>query len=210
MTYSNGSIKWIFGTSSCLKWKNFSTASLGLDFSVSLRLSLGCNITQRLWNTGLGPAFFRYLFRSQTSPNSQCINTLNSLNDPLNWLCSFSPDHPLYGFFYLMIPWIIFIYWWLSADGKMLFNLVVLFVYRILPSCCLLKVIRIIGLVYLLIWTLFSWGYWCINWVKQQHLILWFGAGLRVPQKNWPFTSTFHNFRHIKTFWISSCHPAKI
>lgn len=101
MTYSNGSIKWIFGTSSCLKWKNFSTASLGLDFSVSLRLSLGCNITQRLWNTGLGPAFFRYLFRSQTSPNSQCISTLNSLNDPLNWLCSFSPDHPLYGFFIL-------------------------------------------------------------------------------------------------------------
>jgi len=57
---------------------------------------------------------------------------------------------------YFMIPWIIFIYWWLSADGKMLFNLVVLLVYRILPSCCcLLKVIRIIGLVYLLIWTLF-------------------------------------------------------
>jgi len=57
---------------------------------------------------------------------------------------------------YFIIPWIIFIYWWLSADGKMLFNLVVLLVYRILPSCCcLLKVIRIIGLVYLLIWTLF-------------------------------------------------------
>jgi hypothetical protein len=41
----------------------------------------------------------------------------------------------------------------------MLFNLVVLFVYRILPGgCCLLKVIRIIGLVYLLIWTLFFLG----------------------------------------------------
>ena len=38
---------------------------------------------------------------------------------------------------------------------------------------CLLKVKRIIGLVYLLIWTLFSWGYWCINWLKQHHLILW-------------------------------------
>ena len=60
---------------------------------------------------------------------------------------------------YFMIPWIIFIYWWLAADGKMLFNLVVLFVNRILPSCCcLLKVKRIIGLVYLLIWTLFFLG----------------------------------------------------
>jgi len=60
---------------------------------------------------------------------------------------------------HFMIHWIIFIYWWLSADDKMLFNLVVLFVYRILPGgCCLLKVIRIIGLVYLLIWTLFFLG----------------------------------------------------
>lgn len=181
---------------------------------VSLRLSLGCNITQRLWNTGLWPAFCRYLFRSQTSPNSQCISTLNSLSDSRHWLCTdyaralqIIPCMVIY----FMIPWIIFIYWWLSADGKMLFNLVVLFVYRIPPSCCcLLKVLRIIGLVYLLIWTLFSWGYWCINRVKQQHLILWFGVGLRVPQKNWPFTSTFHNFWHIKTFWISSSHPSKI
>jgi hypothetical protein len=29
-------------------------------------------------------------------------------------------------------------------------------------------------------------------------------------QKKWPFTSTFHNFWHIKTFWISSSHPSKI